>query len=106
MSVPSNIVSIMDPVIPVNQSIYETSTTQKTKLGARLAVGDRVYRYAVLGASANVTAGDLLCATQPVASHQSGLCTVAAATTGAAKLTVTVGVAATLNQYEIGRAHV
>ena len=102
MSQPNNTISILNPTIPVNQSIYETSTTQKTKLGARLAVGDRVYRYAVLGASANVTAGDLLCATQPVASHQSGLCTVAAATTGAVKLTVTVGVAATKDQYADG----
>jgi hypothetical protein len=92
----------MDPTIPVNQSIYETSTTQKTRLGARLAVGDRVYRYAVLGASANVTAGDVLCATQPTASHQSGLATVAAATTGASTLTLTLGVAAVVNAYADG----
>lgn len=32
------------------QSIYETSTTKKARIGERLAVGDRVFRYALNGA--------------------------------------------------------
>lgn len=102
MSLPSNIVKIMDPTIPVDQSIYETSTTQKARLGTRLQVGDRVFYYAVLSTSANVTAGNLLCAPQLVASHQSGIVTCGAATTGATTITVTMGTAVTANQYAEG----
>jgi hypothetical protein len=34
-----------------SQGIYETSSTQKQRLGAKLAVGDRVFRYAKSGAA-------------------------------------------------------
>ena len=41
MSKPSNVVSIQNPTIPVDQGIYEESSTQKVRLGTRLTVGDR-----------------------------------------------------------------
>lgn len=58
MSVPSNVVQYLNPTIPVDQSIYEESTTQKTRLGTQLSVGDRKFKYAVAGAT--LAAGDLL----------------------------------------------
>ena len=38
--------------VMVGQGIYETSTTKKARLGERLQVGDRVFRYAYAGAAA------------------------------------------------------
>jgi len=61
-----------------------------------------VFYYARLSTSANVAAGDVLCATNLVASHQSGIVTCAAATTGASTITVTAGTAFTANQYAEG----
>jgi hypothetical protein len=101
-SVPSNVVSVLNPTIPVNQSIYEQSDTQKTRLGTRLQVGDRVFYYARLSTSANVAAGDVLCAPQLIASHQSGIVTAASTGTGATVVTITAGTAFTLNQYAEG----
>jgi hypothetical protein len=86
----------------VDQSIYEVSSSQKTKLGTRLAVGERVYRYSVLSSSANVKAGDLLCAPQLIASHQSGIMSCASAATGATTITITAGTLGTANQYAEG----
>lgn len=102
MSVPSNIVSILNPTIPIDQGIYEESATLKTKIGTRLQVGDRVFYYARLSTSANVAAGDVLCATQIVASHQSGIVSVSSAATGAASLSITLGTAMATNQYAEG----
>lgn len=102
MSIPSNVVSILNPQIPINQSIYEQSDTQKARLGTRLQVGDRTFYYARLSTSANVAAGDVLCAPQMIASHQSGIVTCAAAATGANTISVTMGTAMTLNQYAEG----
>lgn len=102
MSVPSNAVSILNPQIPVDQSIYETSTTQKAKLGTRLQVGERVFYYAVLSTSANVAAGELLCAPQLIASHQSGIMTAKTTGTGATVITFTAGTLGTVNQYAEG----
>ena len=102
MSIPSNIVSILEPQIPVSQGIYEESSTQKGRLGTRLRVGDRTFYYARLSTSANCSGGDVLCAPQVVASHQSGIVTCAAATTGATTVTITAGTAFTVNQYAEG----
>lgn len=101
-SVPSNLVKQLDPIIPVDQSIYEESSTQKAKLGTRLQVGERVYYYAKLSTSANVTPGYILSAPNLVASHQSGILSVAAATTGAKTLTITAGTAAAAGDYAEG----
>lgn len=58
MGIPSNEVSLLNPTIPVDQSIYEESSVQKTRLGVAITVGDRKFKYAVAGA--NLAAGDLL----------------------------------------------
>lgn len=101
MSNPSNIVSILDPQIPVDQSIYESSSTRKAKLGTRLVVGDRVFRYAkVLGTGAE--AGEVLCCPIATASHASGILTVSAATTGAATVHCTASVAVAAGVYDEG----
>ena len=102
MAVPSNVVSILNPQIPAKQSIYEASDTQEAKLGTRLQVGERVYYYSRLSTSANVVAGDVLCAPQLIASHQSGILAGAAATTGATTITFTAGTLGSLNQYAEG----
>jgi len=102
MSLPSNVVSILNPTIPVNQGIYEQDTTQRAKLGTRLVVGDRTFYYAKLSASANCSGGDVLCAPQVIASHQGAIIQAAAATTGANTITITAGTAFTVNQYAEG----
>ena len=99
-SVPSN-KSQMQPTIPVDQSIYEVSTTQKAPLGTRLEVGDRVFYYAVT--SASQARGTVLCSTDPTGSHNGALCIVAdAATTGATTVTISAGSAVTALEYDEG----
>lgn len=102
MSLPSNIVSILSPTIPVDQGIYEESATQKARLGTRLEVGDRTFRYAKMGSSANCTAGLIVCHPLLLDSHQAGLLQCSAATTGATRLQVTVGSAVVTNEYVDG----
>jgi hypothetical protein len=57
MGVPSNIVTILNPTIPVDQSIYETSDVAKARLGTRLDVADRTFRYAKAAAASDLVAG-------------------------------------------------
>ena len=105
MSVPTNLHNgVFEPQIPIDQSIYEQSTTQKARLGTRLAVGDRVFRYARLTTSANVLAGDLLCMPAVVASHQTAILTISAQTAGQYTLTcsASAGNEFTANQYAEG----
>lgn len=87
MSIPGNTVSILDPQIPVDQGIFEESSEQKARLGTRLSVGDRVFRYARLATSANAAAGQLLCVPTVIASHQDNILTISAQTTGGTFLT-------------------
>lgn len=99
---PSNTVGILEPTIPVDQSIYETSTTQKTRLGTRLKVGDRVFRYAQLAASSNEVAGTLVCEPLALSSYVSAVLTVSAATTGATSISVTGSAAITAGVFNEG----
>lgn len=99
-SVPSNEVLVNDPIIPVPQSIYEPDTTQRAPLGTRLRMSDRTYYYAV--ASASLAGGTVVCAAPPVASHQSGLMAMAAASVGAKALTGTSSAAVAANFYAEG----
>jgi hypothetical protein len=104
MSIPGNTVNIMDPTIPIDQGIYEESSTQKARLGTRLVVGDRVFRYARLATSANVNAGTLLCCPDPVASHSDNICKASVQTAGANFITcsASAGNEFTANQYAEG----
>jgi len=97
--------SVFNPIIPIDQSIYEESTTQKARLGTRLELGGRVFRYAQLSTSANITgAGVLLCASTPIASHQTAILNVLATTAGARAITCTAsaGNEFSTNQYQDG----
>lgn len=101
MSNPSNLVNVLSPTIPIDQSIYEVSTAQKARLGTRLVVGDRVFRYAL--AAGAVPSGVVALGATAVASNAAGICTVkTAATTGATVISISVGTAVTLNQYAEG----
>lgn len=100
MSVPSNEVLVGDPTIPVDQSIYEPSTTQKAPLGTRLKLSERTYYYAQ--ASASIGAGAVICAVQPTASHQSGIFAIAAATAGAQTISGTSSASVAANYYAEG----
>lgn len=101
MSQPSNVPIGLNPTIPINQGIYETSTTKKAPLGTRLQVGERVFRYAL--AAGTITPGIVALGATAVASNCAGICTVkTAATTGAQVISVSVGTAVSLNQYEDG----
>lgn len=104
MGVPSNAVSVLNPQIPVDQGIYEVSTTPKTRLGTRLQVGDRTYYYAQ--ASASVGGGTVLCSPAPTASHQSGIFAVASATAGARTISGTSSAAVAANLYDEGYFHI
>ena len=103
-SAPSNAVSVLNPTIPVDQGIYEVSTTPKARLGTRIQVGDRTFYYAQ--ASASVNAGVVLCSPQPTASHQSGIFAVAAATAGARTIYGTSSAAVAANVYDEGYFHI
>lgn len=98
---PSN-VSQWQPTIPVNQSIYEESSTQQAPLGTKLEVGDRTFYYAQLSTSANVNAGIIVAAPQMVASHQADILTPAATSAGALAISVTLGTAMAANEYAEG----
>lgn len=89
MSLPGNLVSILNPTIPVDQGIFEVSSDQKARLGTRLQVGDRVFRYAQLTASSNEPAGTLVCSPLSSSSYVSAVLTCSVATTGALQVTVT-----------------
>lgn len=100
MSVPSNDVLVNDPIIPVNQSIYEPQTTQVAPLGTRLRLSERTYYYAQ--ASASVAGGTVLCAAPAVTSQQSGIFAVAATSAGAQIISGTSSAAIAANQYAGG----
>ena len=88
----------------VGQSILEESSTRKHKLGARLVLGERVFRYCENGALALV-AGELVQTAAPVAHHLN--CSVPVTAVGSYQITVTPG--ATLgakNAYQNGFLHV
>lgn len=97
---PSGAPSQWQPTIPVDQSIYEDSTTQKAPLGTRLEVGNRVFYYAQ--AAASQPRGVILCAATPVGSHNGALATFAAAVQDTNKVTLTLGNAAAVNAYAEG----
>lgn len=99
MSVPSN-KSQWQPTIPIDQGIYETTTTQKAPLGTRLEVGDRVFYYAV--SSASQARGTVLCATNPTGSHNGALTVFAATSQDVKIVTVTAGSAFAANEYAEG----
>lgn len=90
MSVPSNFTSRSNPQIPVDQGIYEESSTQKAPLGQRLQVGDRVFYYAKMGA-ANVSAGKVVCAPLAVTTAMGATVAVDTAALGKRTLTITAG---------------
>ncbi len=101
MGVPSNYTLRSNPTIPIDQGLYEQSTTKKTELGTKLEVGERTFRYAKAGAS--VTAGGILCAPTPVTTIcATGLIPVAGSV-GDVVLTATCsGAAVTASQYVDG----
>lgn len=105
MSIPSNVVSIQDPTIPIDQGIYEESTTQKTRIGARLRVGEKTFHYAK-SASA-FSAGLMYCAPSPIATKMAGTVALWTQATGQAtspnKLTVTVGTDVAANFFAEGQ---
>lgn len=100
MSLPTNQVLVDDPIIPIDQSIYEPSTAQKAPLGTKLRLAGRVYHYGFVGAS--VPGGAVLCSTSPTASHQSGIFAVAATSAGSKIISGTSSAAVAANLYAEG----
>ena len=99
---PSGAPTMWQPTIPIDQSIYEASSTQKAPLGTRLEVGDRVFYYAQLSTSANITAGKIVCQGPMIASHQADILTPAATSAGEKVVTLTLGTAIAANEYAEG----
>jgi hypothetical protein len=92
---------------PIKMGIYETSSAMPDggKIGARLKVGERIFKLAKAGA-VDLAAGKAVQGAVPVANHLN--CSVAEATAvGATRIKVTLGAtAATANQYAEGTLHV
>lgn len=102
MSVPSN-KSQWQPTIPIDLSIYASTSDAVAPLGTRLEVGDRTFYFARLSTSANVAQGGIIvCATAPVASHQADILTPAATSAGALSFTLTLGASMATNEYAEG----
>lgn len=91
--VPSNAgVGKFEPAVPIDQSIYEESTTQKAPLGTKLVVGDRVFRYCKAGSGQlGVKAGKIACTIAPPGTHGGTFVSFAVATTGANIIYATIG---------------
>ena len=91
MSIPSNEGALtLNPTIPIDQSIYEQSTTKKARLGTKLEVGERTFRYAKAGATGlGVSAGRVACSVIDVSLHGGTYVSFAVATTGATTLSAT-----------------
>lgn len=91
-SLPAANVGKLNPIIPIDQSIYEESTTQKAPLGTRLEVGDRVYRYAKAGSGQlGIKAGRIACTVAAAGTHGGTFVSFAVATTGANIIYATIG---------------
>lgn len=97
---PANNAFILDSIFPVDQSIYEPTTDQRAPLGTRLRVGDRTYHYAYT--TATMPGGGVACAPRLVASAQSGIHLMAAASVGAKVLSGTSSAAVTADFYAEG----
>lgn len=89
MSVPSNYTFRSNPTIPVDQGIYEESTTQKAALGTRIQVGDRVFYYAKAGAA--LVPGKIVCAPLAVTTAMGATCAVDTGALGKKSITITAG---------------
>mgnify|MGYP003394555888 FL=1 len=87
---------------PNAQSIYNASQVQLAELGARMVVGDRVFRYAQLGGVAS-TPGDVLQTNLLPRIPTTGGGTSAAG--GRTFIFYNTGSASTLNQYAEGTLH-
>jgi hypothetical protein len=93
MGTPSNAgVGKFNPIIPIDQSIYEESTVQKAPLGTKLEVGDRVFRYAKAGSGQlGISAGRISCGVAAAGTHGGTFVSFAVATTGAQVIYATIG---------------
>lgn len=100
MSQPTNLVGVLNQAAPPDQSVYESTASQKTRLGTRLTLSDRVFRYAL--AATNLAAGKVVCAPAPTASHQSGLFSISAAGIGDKVIFGTSSAAVAANYYAEG----
>lgn len=103
-SLPAANVGKLNPIVPIDQSIYEESTVQKAALGTRLEVGDRVYRYAKAGTGQlGVKAGRIACTVAAAGTHGGTFVSFAVATTGANILYATIGATVgAINTYSEG----
>lgn len=106
MSVPSNVISVLNPQIPVDQSIYETSDTAKARLGTEIKVGERTFRYARASSASALVAGRV----SVIAAASTGFCTtnltIAAASSNQAVVTCTSTSLAAANDFAEGYFYV
>lgn len=89
----------------VGQSILECSETQKHKLGARLVLGERVFRYCE-DAGSGLSAAQLVQAAAPVAHHNNVAASAAVAAGGYQVIPTLGATAAAINLYQNGWLHV
>ncbi len=106
MSNPSNVISILNPQIPVDQSIYDESTTMKCRLGTKIEVADRTFRYAQAATASNLVAGRIAVAAAASTGFGTVNLTVVAAAAGATVMTCTSTALAAANDFAEGYLYV
>lgn len=83
--------------------LYETSTTQHHRIGARGIFDDRVFHYASMSNSTGVVSNNLCQSAAPIANHVTETGTLTGFTVGSTKFTAVMGATAgVLNEYEDG----
>lgn len=88
--------------LPV-QSIYEISSTQNHRLGEKLVLGDRTFRYAKAGAVA-LTVGKM-CQAAPAQSTYNNKAWASGGAVAQNKVTITLTAAVTINSFADGYLH-
>jgi len=106
MSVPTNVINVLNPTIPVDQGIMETSSTAKARLGTKLEVADRVFRYAYAATASDLVAGRIAVAAAQDTGFGTVNLTIASTNAGALTLTCTSTTMAVVNTMADGYFYV
>lgn len=98
-SVPSNVINILNPIIPIDQGIYDVSSTAKTRLGTKLEVADRTFRYALASTASDLVAGRVAVAAAASTGFGTVNLTIASTAAGATVITCTSTALASANLF-------
>jgi hypothetical protein len=106
MGVPTNTINILNPTIPIDQGLYETSETAKARLGTELKVGERTFRYARASSASDLVAGRVSVIANASTGFGTVNLTIASTAAGALIVTCTSTSLAAANAFAEGYFHV